>query len=171
MSEKIIIVDNVYSDDEIVDIENYIKQNVKWEYNQASDDGHLETIFWKSDFLDKKMVKRIIRDFVLYSEIDIEAKPDRIYLNGQTYGLDGGYHTDVQEDDRDAHTLLYMVNSKNVDDIGDFQYIDPSSQEVETVKFVSGRFVLFPSKWFHRGLAPKTKNQLRMTLAYKALKV
>ena len=96
-----------------------------------------------------------------------------VYLNGQTYGLDGEFHQDIYDDDSESlYTLLYMVNTGDVSNIGNFEYIDPSHEGyIETVEFKPGRIVMFPCQWWHRGLAPTVKNKIRSTLAYKALEV
>ena len=180
MPEEIIIIDDVYSQEEIEKNEASIINDAKWEYIAVSGDdadGVETSIFFISHKVNSLLQQKIISDFLLAAHIehsisickDKKQSKDRVYLNGQTYGLDGDWHTDI--DSLNYYTLLYMVNTGDVSNIGDFQYVDPSNEDVEeTVPFKSGRFVLFPSDWKHRGLGPTVKNKMRVTLAYKTLK-
>ena len=180
MNEKIIIIDDVYTQEEIENNEASIINDAKWEYVAVSHefvDGVESSIFFISHKVNSLLQQKIISDFLLSAHIehsismceDKKQSKRRVYLNGQTYGLDGEWHIDI--DSGNYYTLLYMVNTGDVSNIGDFQYVNPSNEDVEeTVPFKSGRFVLFPSDWKHRGLGPTVKNKMRVTLAYKTLK-
>ena len=170
MFEKVIVIDDVYNTDEIETLKNQLLQNANWKYSNVSTDSKDATKFFYGILKDNTLKEKFILDFILAANtqdhsLKLPKNPKRVYLNGQTYGLDGDFHTDC--DLPNYHTLLYMVNSGDISDIGDFQYIDPSNNVVETVPFKSGRFVLFPSDWKHKGLAPTVKNKFRVTLAYK----
>ena len=180
MDKKIIIIDDVYTQEEIENNEASIINDAKWKYCSVSKKdayGAENTIFFISNKVNSLLQQKIISDFLLAAHIehsismpkDKKQTERRVYLNGQTYGLDGQWHIDI--DSLNYYTLLYMVNTGDVSNIGDFQYVNPSNEDVEeTVPFKSGRFVLFPSDWKHRGLGPTVKNKMRVTLAYKTLK-
>ena len=179
MDKKIIIIDDVYTQEEIENNEASIINDAKWEYSAVSDEdtyGAESSIFFISNKVNSLLQQKIISDFLLSAYIQHsismpkdKQSEDRVYLNGQTYGLDGQWHMDI--DSPNYYTLLYMVNTGDVSNICDFQYINPSNKDVEeTIPFKSGRFVLFPSDWKHRGLGPTVKNKMRVTLAYKTLK-
>lgn len=172
MSEKVFIIDDLYSEKEIKENEKNLFENVIWNYGAFSkiDDN---TRFWDGHIDHITLVKEMFNDFLLEiftrHSMEMAHNYSRVYLNGQTYELNGNWHVDC--DPTGYHTLLYMVNTGDTDNIGDFQYIDPSNKsDIKTVPFKSGRFVLFPSHWKHRGLAPSVKDKLRITLAYKEIK-
>lgn len=174
MSNKVIIVDDVYDQEDIKKNERIIQSHARWTYSHSSNSGEEDGVTFFISELDHDecfLTKQIITDFFLEANVKLVSRPPDVYLNGQTYGLDGTWHTDDDEL-KDRHTLLYMVNSGDTEKIGDFQYIDPSNKGyIETVEFKPGRLVLFPSHWDHRGLAPTTKNKMRITLAYKVMEV
>jgi hypothetical protein len=172
MSEKVFIIDDLYSEIEIEENEKFLLENVIWQYGQSSN-GNDITCFWTGHIDHNTLIKEMFNNFLLEIFIRYSIKMvdnyNRVYLNGQTYELNGDWHPDCSE--AGYHTLLYMVNAEDTDNIGDFQYIDPSNKsDIKTVPFKPGRFVLFPSHWKHRGLAPSVKNKLRITLAYKEIK-
>ena len=135
MDEKIIIIDDVYTQEEIENNEASIINDAKWEYSAVSDEdtyGAESSIFFISNKVNSLLQQKIISDFLLsaYIQHSISMPKDkqtkrRVYLNGQTYGLDGQWHIDI--DSLNYYTLLYMVNTGDVSNIGNFQYINPSN--------------------------------------------
>jgi hypothetical protein len=168
-----LVIDDVYSKNEVEENEKHILENVTWEHGAVSNVKDA-TFFWNGNIDHVTLVKKMFEDCVLEifmrHSIELLNNYYRAYLNGRTYELHGNWHIDY--DKLKYHTLLYMMNTGDVDDLGDFQYIDPSNEiDIKTVPFKSGRFILFPSHWKHRGLAPSVKNKLRVTLAYKGIEL
>jgi len=172
------IFDDIYTQEEIKVFDRWIADNVSWVYHSRSGEEKSENRFFTNHDPDDSFeklpeIRQILLDFTLATGIRVKSY-ERVYLNGQTYKLDGTWHDDISPlHKHDNHyTLLYMANSGNVSNAGNFEYIDPANPGyVETVEYTSGRFVLFPSMWQHRGLATTLKNQIRMTLAFKACEV
>jgi hypothetical protein len=92
----------------------------------------------------------------------------RVYANGQTYGQDGSFHQDHEDDN--AYTLLIYVSEitpGNVDSIGGFTQIKMKDGIINIEPYVK-RAVMFKSNLYHRGLAPgRLSGILRQTIAFK----
>lgn len=172
---RIAVFDNLIEDEDFVRyIHEYYRDKYYWQYGNKG--GFTPPIFFIGmdcifnytiyqcpiqQFLREKFLKHI------NAEIDTDGL-NEIYLNGQTKGLDGGYHLDLPVTKvnlrEPRYTLLYMVNAQNEDNVGDFDY------RSGVVPFKGGRFVLFDGTISHRGMAPKD-DDFRITLAWKAMKL
>jgi len=97
--------------------------------------------------------------------IDRKFRLDRVYANGQVYGLDGSFHKD-NEDPKAFTFLLYVIPDyiRDVNGCTDF-LIDG---QITSVPPVANRAVFFPSNIEHRGLAPgRFFSYLRVTIVWK----
>ena len=184
---RILIVDDVYTDKEIQQIEFDYQRYFPWYYIHSSDSSEDDpVVFFTNDkrskwtknleptlFEDFYRTKQLLSDFEDQSNVMIKSV-SRSYLNGHTYGLDGKWHVDDDLNIGDKnlyYTILYMMNSGDTSGIGGFEYIDPDVPKVQEIDFKSGRFIMFPSEWEHRGLSTTVKNKMRVTLAYKRCEV
>ena len=173
-SDRVLVVDDIFDDQAVVDSELFFYGDFMWSYNNGSteeDKDSVKFFFARAD--ESFKAQSIFDNFKLEMEkkniLRIDANPLEVFVNGQTYGLDGSLHMDNSMPY--YYTLLYMVNSGDTSDIGDFLFQKPGEDETTTIDFKPGRFILFPSCWKHTGLAPKVKNKFRMTLAYKSMRV
>lgn len=97
-------------------------------------------------------------------------KLDRVYANGQTYGISGSYHRDVESDDADTYkTFLYYVNP-----YWEYQWAGSTffykGEENYNQLFIPNNGVLFDSTIYHVGLEPTRHcKELRVTVAFKLI--
>jgi hypothetical protein len=95
-------------------------------------------------------------------------KLNRMYANGQTYGISGSYHQDVESNDKESYkTFLYYVNP-----FWDYQWggstIFHQAGENHNQLFIPNNGVLFDSTIYHAGLEPTRHcKELRVTVAFK----
>lgn len=95
-----------------------------------------------------------------------EFSIERVYANGQTFGLDGEFHIDDPSDD--AYTFLYYpMKNWNLFWGGETVILDPDGV-ISTVHPMPNSAIMFPSNWLHCGRSPsKNFTDLRVTIAYK----
>lgn len=174
MDTEVRIVDGAFDETFIQWSAEYFTKRYNWKYGNRSGAVNDEAIFWIS--VDNEMGMNIEDDpLVTYIQLVAQREfeyhlneVDDIYLNGHTYELDGTLHSDVPTGKgvgKDLYTLLYMPNFINTDVIGNFEFMR------NPVEYVPGRLVMFPSIHTHRGLAPKNKSDLRITLAWKCMNI
>lgn len=123
--------------------------------------------FWFMDlindeFFTKRMLKKIEK------ATSAKYKLDRVYANGQTYGLSGSYHKDVESDDTDAYkTFLYYVNPYWNYQWGGNTFFYQGEKNHNQL-FIPNNGVLFDSTIYHAGLEPTRHcKELRVTVAFK----
>lgn len=158
------VFEDFLSDKELQDV-NHVIENLSWKYREYSVSPKNGTIFWSADINDKKLTDVLIPKIEKVSNKKFELL--KIYANGQTYGQDGSFHKD-HEDEGTYTFLIYMspITESNFKDIcgcTDF-FVDDIMLSVEPYR---GRGVLFDSRIIHRGRAPLTKDMLRISIAIK----
>jgi Rps23 Pro-64 3,4-dihydroxylase Tpa1-like proline 4-hydroxylase len=95
---------------------------------------------------------------------------NRVYANGQTYGLPGNIHQDVRTDYTPElyYTFLYYVNPTWDISWGGSTQIIHTSGQVDTIMPVRNTAIMFNSKLNHLGLEPtRYCPELRVTVAFK----
>ena len=144
-----------------------------FEYGNVSNNPD-DAIFWISRHLEdatplteceyQQQIFAKICEYYKFTDIDVDD--DNIYINGQTYKLDGSMHIDSEHRTKpDAHyTILYMVNWLH-------EGIQGFETNFGTVDFKPGRVIVFNSLKSHRGLSTEKLNNLRMTLTWKSCSV
>jgi hypothetical protein len=139
-------------------------QNYKWGFTGRSG-GTGKANFWNMD-----LSKEYIFNTILLKRIEkITGRNfslERVYANGQTYGLDGEWHID--DSDINTWTFLLYIN-KNVDIAtwgGETEF--RVEDGIYTVHPITNTAVLFKSNIFHRGKGPsRSSGDLRITVAWK----
>jgi len=92
---------------------------------------------------------------------------NRVYANGQTYGLSGSYHQDAFDNGDIYKTFLYYVNPNWKSEWGGSTLFQ-KNEEVYTQPFISNNAILFDSTIYHVGLEPTRHcKDLRVTVAFK----
>ena len=111
----------------------------------------------------------------MFNKIKTTTKKDfeilRVYANGQTYGLSGGYHQDITApiptNESAYKTLLYYVNPIWESEWGG-STLFKQNEEVYTQPFIFNNAILFDSTIYHVGLEPTRHcKDLRVTVAFK----
>jgi len=94
---------------------------------------------------------------------------ERVYANGQTFGLDGEFHIDDPDDN--AYTFLYYpMKNWNLSWGGETVILDPDGI-INSIYPMPNSAIIFPSNWLHCGKSPsKNFTDLRVTIAYKLKK-
>ena len=92
---------------------------------------------------------------------------ERVYANGQTYGLSGSYHQDTLDNGNIYKTFLYYVNPSWKSEWGG-STLFKQDEEVYTQPFIPNNAILFDSPTYHVGLEPTRHcKDLRVTVAFK----
>jgi hypothetical protein len=166
---KIKVVDNIFCVEDVLKINEYLKKPL-WKFGQVSGDlstkSSWDRKFWIMQLSDEKYFNdylfEIICD-VLGKKYDLE----RIYANGQTYGLDGYWHID--NIDENCYTFLYYANLEwDILWKGNTIFTDKESGEIVQIVPKPNRAILFPGNILHYAESPSRDfYDLRMTLAYK----
>lgn len=155
----------------------------QWSYGQISHSSPISTPFWMMTLTDDTFFNTHLKSKI-ESATNQEFTVQRIYANGQTFGQDGTYHQDDASDD--SYTFCIYINkqitAETTDDVGgEFVFKLPctiSTGEVGrdvndpfyriAVAPLYNRGILFPAKYFHKGLAFNRYNRgLRISIAWK----
>ena len=162
--DDIQVVDNFLSREEL-DKVLHKSCNFNWKYgnNSTRDSIH----FWychlnDDEFFTTHIFQKIEKYFGKKYEIN------RVYANGQTYGLDGSYHTDDEGDN--CYTFLMYVGDINHENVNEFDghTLFKYDKKVTSIEPILNRCVLFKSNILHKAMAPsRSANTLRISIAFK----
>lgn len=142
-------------------------QSDRWAFGQRSDGSKPDNYaFWSLDLNEDVFFKEVFFEKIKKltgKDFDIE----RIYANGQTYGLPGSFHVDSRNPK--GRTFLYYANPEwNADWGGETIFIENKTPIVVFPKPNSA--VLFDANMVHMGKDPTRKtNLLRVTVAFKLI--
>ncbi len=88
----------------------------------------------------------------------------KVYANGQTFGHDGDFHTDGEE----QANWTFLIYASEVTDGGLTLFRMPETKLLSAVEPIKNTGVLFKASLVHRGMAPSRDcDALRVTIAYK----
>jgi len=150
--------DNFLEDDFINYIENYFLI-VPHYYGHSSNADGTGTFFYNHEFnLNDPLIQYLC--FKVQKESERKFAFLRVYINVQHNNMDGSFH----KDDGDM-TILLMVSKTLKKNSGQFEI--KKDNMLEKIDFVKNRLIFFNSTLEHRGTAPKEKNEVRITLAFK----
>jgi len=152
------IIDNFLENDLINHLE-YIFLRVPHYYGQSSNADGTGVSFYKNEF---DLKDSLIQYLCVKVQKKFKQKLGflRVYINVQHNNMNGDFH----EDDGDM-TILLMVSKTLKKDSGQFEI--KKDNKITTIDFVKNRLIFFDAKLKHRGTAPKEKNKVRITLAFK----
>jgi hypothetical protein len=146
-------------------IKNTIQSN-RWSFGQRSDSSPDSYAFWMLNLYDD----RFFRETFFEKIKNLTGKDfyiDRIYANGQTYGLPGSFHTD--SDNPKGRTFLYYANPEWFVDWGGETLL--YENDAATIIFPTPNSALFfDANILHFGKDPARKtNLLRVSVAFKLI--
>lgn len=167
MKDSVEVIDNFLDNIEIDESLNII-HNIGWHFTGTSNDNK-DVIFWYSELIESTWFAKLLFEKIKrYFNKDFVLK--RVYANGQTFGLDGSFHID--DDNENAYTfILYLsdITPQNIDRVGGFTQFKLDNGVLNVEPFFN-RGVLFKSNILHRGLAPsRFANMLRISIAFKMI--
>jgi hypothetical protein len=149
--------DDFFSKDFAEHLSDKIKTFQKFEMSGSSIDGDNPSFWYMnlSDDLD-------FREELKYIQGIIPNRIIRSYVNGQTFGQFGDFHSD----DGEETYLYYLDKDWNIDDGGATEFRMANDTTVCVYpKF--NRMCKFDSAIFHRSMPNRNFKKLRMTLAFK----
>lgn len=88
----------------------------------------------------------------------------RVYANSQKVGQDGEYH----QDDTEPNCFTFLMYFNTIEDGGETEF-KVSDTTILSQKAILNLGVLFKADIYHRGLAPKSGNEARVTVAWKLM--
>lgn len=171
---EIHVFDDFLTPTEIGEVQNIIRDK-GWSFTGRSGPDspkRMATSFWYMELADdpfftivlvKKIEEHTGKKYVL----------NRVYANGQTYGLDGEYHIDDNCEESFTFLLYFTPNvtAENVHFFGGYTLLknDTGAQAIDPIY---NRAILFKSNLYHKGLAPsRFSTELRITIAFKLREV
>jgi hypothetical protein len=151
MSDKIVVNDNFLNIYELEKCHKLINSK-QWNYNHYSVPlGEMyDTPFWSMDLMNESFFNTYILN-IIEKTFFKKFKIIRLYVNGQTFGQNGSFHTDSCEPN--TYTFcLYLTNiSKDlVDTAGGYIYFKIPDEKYKTCyEPIYNRGILFPSNISH----------------------
>lgn len=150
--------DNFLEDDFINYIHNYFL-TIPHYYGHSTIGNGIGTCFYNHEFnLDTPLIQYLC--FKVQKECERNLAFLRVYINVQHNNMDGSFH----KDDGDM-TVLLMLSKTLKKNSGQFEI--KKNNILKKIDFVKNRIIFFDSTLEHRGTAPKEKNEVRITLAFK----
>jgi|LauGreDrversion4_2_1035121.scaffolds.fasta_scaffold94579_2 hypothetical protein len=174
MTDKIQIFDAFLTPEELEACASTVKRPA-WSFGQISQTSPISTPFWMMTLTDDPFFSTQLK-----SKIETAANRkflvQRVYANGQTFGQDGTYHQD--DASNDSYTFCIYINkqitAETADDIGgEFVFKIPNQRNDDMFSRIAvaplyNRGILFPSQYFHKGLAfNRYCKGLRVSIAWK----
>jgi hypothetical protein len=161
--DKIQIIDNFLNDNELLLLNNEINK-FKYDYGIKSNDktfniyttgvGSIGDFFF-SKMLDNILIDKIYNTISFSTVLKKKYKVNRNYLQIQTYGKNGDYHTD--NINLNAYTVcLYITEIE--DELllkcgGNFYLKVPNEKHIISIETNNNRAILFPSHYYHNGMS------------------
>jgi hypothetical protein len=154
-----------------------------WGFGQISQTSPISTPFWMMMLTDDPFFNTHVKSKIEAAS-NHKFTVQRVYANGQTFGQDGTFHQDDSSDN--SYTFCVYINKQitleTADDIGgDFVFKLPSSSSSNAepnqnderfsriaISPLYNRGILFPAKYFHKGLAfNRYCKGMRISIAWK----
>lgn len=161
-------IDNVYEwldYDHWAQICNKTQRGRGWKFEQRHDDQGVK--FWYMDLQDDLLfTSTLLKKIQTDTEVDWEI--DQVYAIGQTHGLCGSVHQDVEGTEPGKYyTLLYYPNNEWRPDWGGHT-IFTTDKGVVTRYPTPNSMVFFDSTIPHAGMEPTRHcTELRVTVVFK----
>jgi hypothetical protein len=161
-----------------------LKQS-KWSFDQRSTDDPASKPFWIMELNIEPFFTRKLFNLIK-KKIGNNYELERVYANGQTFGLDGFPHMDTPNDD--GYTFLVYMNREwdllwGGDTVFINRYFDintntekyfdgESSLRTKRITPTPNKALFFPGNLIHYAESPtRAFYGLRMSLAYKLVKI
>jgi hypothetical protein len=167
--EKIYVMDNFLEKDELQKAFEIVK-NIKWQFGHKSNGSQsYETPFWSASLQDEHFFSDYILNLI-QKTFNKKFKLNRVYANGQTFGQDGAYHIDDNDEDCYSFVLyLHEINEADVELAGGHIYFKlPDLKYKICYEPLLNRGILFPSNYIHKACSfSRYIMNLRTCVAFK----
>ena len=169
--ENIIVVDNFLQNDELTQVKHIIK-NSKWEYNHTSNGNKdIEIPFWSCYLNDNEYFTIYLKN-IIEKQFFKKFTITRVYANGQTFGQDGAFHKDTENENGNDYTFCLYINDIPHYDIemasGYIIFKIPDLKYKICYEPINNRGILFPSHYIHKPTAfSRFIKDLRVCIAFK----
>jgi len=149
--DKIIVIDDFLEKDELQKAIEIIK-NIRWEFGHKSNSSKsYETPFWSSSLNENTFFTDYVFN-IIQKTFNKKLKINRVYANGQTFGQDGAYHTD--DNDETCYTFvlyLHEIDEADVELAGGHIYFKiPDLKYKICYEPLLNRGIFFPSYYIHK---------------------
>ncbi len=145
----------------------------KWSFGQRSnsnDKNKLSTQFFYMELEDNEFFRIYLKEKI-ETKLGMKFILDRVYANGQTFGLDGCYHQDNTESGTFTFCLyITPVPKELIEEVGGNILFKIPSIEHFTLGLepLYNRAVYFPSTFFHKGTSfNRFIKNMRISIAWK----
>jgi hypothetical protein len=167
--KKIHVCEKFLTDDELITAQKIINTN-KWSWGHNSTKTYeISTPFWSMDLDDDEYFTIYLKS-IIEKYFSKKFKLLRVYANGQTFGQDGSFHTDDDENDR--YTFILYISDISKDFLqtvgGNLYFKIPNEKYKICFEPITNRGILFPSNYLHKANAfSRYVMNLRICVAWK----
>lgn len=171
--DRIKLFPNFLDEKTIKSVINITLEGKEWKFGHRSNsDDKYTSPFWYMELEENKLFTEKIKT-IIEQKTKQRFKINRVYANGHTFGQDGSFHQD--DENENAYTFcLYVTPLKNIpEDIigGELQFKLPELNDSffeYNIMYNFNQGVLFPSNYYHRGMSFKRyTHELRVSVAWK----
>lgn len=161
------LYENLFDNEQINQIWSYLEMS-NWKFWHKSYPKS-SNYFWKMNLDDNSFFKENLFN-VIKQIIGNNFSIENVYANGQSFGMDGDFHTDTTSEK--GYTFLYYpMKEWNLLWGGETLIINPDNKQINYFHPIPNGALLFPGTWVHCGRGPsKNYNDLRISIAYKLIK-
>lgn len=153
---------DVFNEQDYHKIWSFLNSN-NWSFGHNSNRGSRKK-FWNMDLENNPFFTEHLFD-TIKKLIGGDYSIEKVYANGQTYGLDGEFHQDCLDDY--GYTFLYYPSKDWKTDWQGSTFILDGA-DLKSFYPLPNTAVMFPGKLLHYGSAPSREfYDLRITIAYK----
>lgn len=168
--DKILVIDNFLSSDEIIKCKEIIV-NLLFVHGVTSDGNkkYFSTPFWGIDVNNNEFFRTTVIK-IIEKKTCKRFRIHKIVVNAQTYGENGIYHIDNIEDGRYTFVLYFSnINKEELEHSeGCLEIKTPNEIFIASYEPEFNRGILFPSNYLHRGLSlSKHISDIRISIAWK----
>lgn len=173
--DKIKVIENVLTEEEIKNALNILNsKNWIFGHQSITDNSFAHTPFWNMNLIEESYFTDYIKN-IIEKIFFKKFKINRCYANGQTYGQDGSYHTDVNDNENEKNNkftfCLYFSKIKDefIEAAGGHLFFKiPELKYKICFEPIFNRGILFPSDYLHKAHSyNRYIMDLRMCVSWK----
>lgn len=150
MTDKIVVNDSFLNNSELSKCHAIINSK-RWRYNHYSKVSEMYDVpFWSMNLIEESFFNTDLLNIIEKTFLK-KFKLNRVYLNGQTFGQNGSFHTDSEEPNTYTFCLYLADISRDlVDTAGGYIYFKiPDEKYKICYEPIYNRGILFPSNILH----------------------